>query len=111
VTIIGGEHGRAATRTWSSANDIPPPAELVLLGQHVVTMFPATVLVALPCGVHVSTVARRGAPRWHTPPRPSIFPGAARVMRLTDCRLVMSRSAGLERRIHDGFEGGAARST
>jgi uracil permease len=38
-------------------NDIPPPAQLVLLGlQHVVTMFPATVLVALLCGFHVSTV-------------------------------------------------------
>jgi uracil permease len=38
-------------------NDVPPAAELVLLGlQHVVTMFPASVLVALLCGFHVSTV-------------------------------------------------------
>ena len=38
-------------------NDRPGPARLVLLGlQHVVTMFPATVLVALLCGFHPSTV-------------------------------------------------------
>jgi uracil permease len=38
-------------------NDVPPPAELALLGlQHVVTMFPAAVLVALLCGFHPSTV-------------------------------------------------------
>jgi len=38
-------------------NDIPPPLQLVLLGfQHVLTMFPATVLVAALCGFHVGTV-------------------------------------------------------
>ena len=38
-------------------NDRPPAGRLVLLGlQHVVTMFPATVLVALLCGFHVDTV-------------------------------------------------------
>jgi uracil permease len=38
-------------------NDRPEPVRLCLLGlQHVITMFPATVLVALLCGFHVSTV-------------------------------------------------------
>jgi uracil permease len=38
-------------------NDRPEPVRLILLGlQHVITMFPATVLVALLCGFHVSTV-------------------------------------------------------
>jgi len=38
-------------------NDTPPAGQLVLLGlQHVLTMFPATVLVALLVGFHVSTV-------------------------------------------------------
>jgi uracil permease len=38
-------------------NDTPPPLQLVLLGfQHVLTMFPATVLVAALCGFHVGTV-------------------------------------------------------
>jgi uracil permease len=38
-------------------NDRPGMGRLVLLGlQHVVTMFPATVLVALLCGFHPSTV-------------------------------------------------------
>jgi uracil permease len=38
-------------------NDRPPLGRLALLGlQHVVTMFPATVLVALLCGFHVGTV-------------------------------------------------------
>ncbi|GAB4515656.1 MAG: solute carrier family 23 protein [Anaerolineae bacterium] len=38
-------------------NDVPPLGQLVLLGfQHVLTMFPATVLVALLVGFHVSTV-------------------------------------------------------
>jgi uracil permease len=38
-------------------NDTPEPGRLLLLGlQHVVTMFPATVLVALLCGFHVETV-------------------------------------------------------
>src|SRR5688572_4585685 len=38
-------------------NDTPPPGQLVLLGfQHVLTMFPATVLVAAICGFHVGTV-------------------------------------------------------
>lgn len=38
-------------------NDVPPPLQLVLLGfQHVLTMFPATVLVAALCGFHVGTV-------------------------------------------------------
>jgi uracil permease len=38
-------------------NDVPPPGQLVLLGfQHVITMFPATVFVALLTGFHVSTV-------------------------------------------------------
>lgn len=38
-------------------NDRPPLGKMVLLGfQHVLTMFPATVLVALLVGFHVSTV-------------------------------------------------------
>ena len=38
-------------------NDAPPPGQLVLLGfQHVLTMFPATVLVAALCGFHIGTV-------------------------------------------------------
>jgi uracil permease len=38
-------------------NDQPPPVQLILLGfQHVLTMFPATVLVAALCGFHVGTV-------------------------------------------------------
>lgn len=38
-------------------NETPPPAQLVLLGfQHVLTMFPATVLVAALCGFHIGTV-------------------------------------------------------
>jgi uracil permease len=38
-------------------NDRPELGRLILLGlQHVITMFPATVLVALLCGFHVSTV-------------------------------------------------------
>jgi len=38
-------------------NDRPETGTLVLLGlQHVITMFPAAVLVALLCGFHVSTV-------------------------------------------------------
>ena len=38
-------------------NDRPPTGRLVLFGlQHVLTMFPATVFVALLCGFHVSTV-------------------------------------------------------
>jgi uracil permease len=38
-------------------NDTPPIGQLILLGfQHVLTMFPATVLVALLVGFHVSTV-------------------------------------------------------
>jgi len=38
-------------------NDVPPFGQLVLLGfQHVLTMFPATVLVAALCGFHVGTV-------------------------------------------------------
>lgn len=38
-------------------NDSPPPLQQVLLGfQHVLTMFPATVLVAALCGFHVGTV-------------------------------------------------------
>jgi uracil permease len=38
-------------------DDKPPFGQLVLLGaQHVITMFPATVLVALLCGFHPSTV-------------------------------------------------------
>jgi uracil permease len=52
----------ASSRTDSSVpgylpNDTPPPLQLVLLAfQHIVTMFPATVLVALLVGFHVSTV-------------------------------------------------------
>jgi uracil permease len=52
----------ASSRTDSSVpgylpNDMPPPLQLVLLGlQHVITMFPATVFVALFVGFHVSTV-------------------------------------------------------
>ncbi|MBI5296931.1 MAG: xanthine permease [Chloroflexi bacterium] len=38
-------------------NDTPPMGQMVLLGfQHVLTMFPATVLVAALCGFHVGTV-------------------------------------------------------
>jgi len=38
-------------------NDRPPLGQLILLGlQHVLTMFPATVLVALLCGFHPNTV-------------------------------------------------------
>jgi len=38
-------------------NDQPPFLQMVLLGfQHVLTMFPATVLVAALCGFHVGTV-------------------------------------------------------
>jgi len=38
-------------------NDQPPPIQMALLGfQHVLTMFPATVLVAALCGFHVGTV-------------------------------------------------------
>ncbi|HSJ57941.1 MAG TPA: solute carrier family 23 protein [Anaerolineae bacterium] len=38
-------------------NDVPPPGQIVLLGlQHVLTMFPATVLVALLVGFDVGTV-------------------------------------------------------
>jgi uracil permease len=38
-------------------NDRPAPGRLFLFGlQHVLTMFPATVFVALLCGFHVSTV-------------------------------------------------------
>jgi uracil permease len=38
-------------------NDVPPFGQIVLLGfQHVLTMFPATVLVAALCGFHVGTV-------------------------------------------------------
>ncbi len=38
-------------------NDVPPFGQIVLLGfQHALTMFPATVLVALLVGFHTSTV-------------------------------------------------------
>src|SRR5258706_2967609 len=38
-------------------NDVPPLGQNILLGfQHVLTMFPATVLVAALCGFHVGTV-------------------------------------------------------
>ena len=38
-------------------NDVPPIGQIILLGfQHALTMFPATVLVALLVGFHVSTV-------------------------------------------------------
>ncbi len=38
-------------------NDMPPVGQIILLGfQHALTMFPATVLVALLVGFHVSTV-------------------------------------------------------
>jgi len=38
-------------------NDTPPPLQQILLGfQHVLTMFPATVLVAALCGFHIGTV-------------------------------------------------------
>lgn len=47
----------AASVSGYLPNDRPEPVRLVLLGlQHVITMFPATVLVALLCGFHVSTV-------------------------------------------------------
>ena len=49
-----------ATRTRALGylpNDLPPLGQIVLLGlQHALTMFPATVLVALLVGFHVSTV-------------------------------------------------------
>ena len=38
-------------------NDVPPIGQTILLGfQHVLTMFPATILVALLVGFHTSTV-------------------------------------------------------
>ena len=38
-------------------NDSPPLLQIILLGfQHVLTMFPATVLVAALCGFHIGTV-------------------------------------------------------
>lgn len=38
-------------------NDQPPTGQMILLGfQHVLTMFPATVLVAALCGFHIGTV-------------------------------------------------------
>ena len=38
-------------------NDQPPLGQMILLGfQHVLTMFPATVLVAALCGFHIGTV-------------------------------------------------------
>ena len=38
-------------------NDMPAPTQLVLFGfQHILTMFPATIFVALLCGFHVGTV-------------------------------------------------------
>ena len=38
-------------------NDQPPMGQMILLGfQHVLTMFPATVLVAALCGFHIGTV-------------------------------------------------------
>jgi uracil permease len=47
-------------------NDRPPLGQLILLGlQHVLTMFPATVLVALLCGFHPNTVLLgAGTPNW-----------------------------------------------
>ena len=49
-----------ATKTEVSGylpNDVPEFGRLVVLGlQHVITMFPATVLVSLLCGFHVQTV-------------------------------------------------------
>lgn len=75
ATKKSGKSGKAAparppagaqARTQSAArsklmgylpNDVPPLGQLVLLGfQHVLTMFPATVLVAALCGFHVGTV-------------------------------------------------------
>src|SRR5690349_9936566 len=53
---------RAASAASSSVvgylpNDTPPFGQMILLGfQHVLTMFPATVLVAALCGFHVETV-------------------------------------------------------
>jgi uracil permease len=45
------------TVTGYLPNDQPPPLQTILLGfQHVLTMFPATVLVAALCGFHVGTV-------------------------------------------------------
>ena len=57
-------------------NDQPPPVQMALLGfQHVLTMFPATVLVAALCGCpaadHPRTAVTRRAPHcrgsafWH----------------------------------------------
>src|SRR5262249_37582376 len=38
-------------------NDFPPLPQTILFGfQHILTMFPATVFVALLCGFHVGTV-------------------------------------------------------
>ena len=46
-----------ATRQGYLPNDTPPWGRLILLGlQHVLTMFPATVLVAALTGFHVTTV-------------------------------------------------------
>jgi uracil permease len=52
--------GKMMTKNKDSGylpNDQPPIGQLILLGfQHVLTMFPATVLVAALCGFHVGTV-------------------------------------------------------
>jgi uracil permease len=55
---IGGSAGSGGNAVVGYLpNDSPPFGRLALFGlQHVVTMFPATVLVALLCGFHVDTV-------------------------------------------------------
>ncbi len=56
AAVMEGAHPSSAVSGYLP-NDVPPPAQLVILGfQHVLTMFPATVLVAALCGFHVGTV-------------------------------------------------------
>ena len=48
---------RSRNLTGYLPNDAPPMGQRILLGfQHVLTMFPATVLVAAICGFHIGTV-------------------------------------------------------
>ncbi len=48
---------KEVNKNYYLPNDKPPLGRMLLLGlQHVLTMFPATVLVALLVGFHVSTV-------------------------------------------------------
>jgi uracil permease len=58
MTALSENENRTATRILGYLpNDVPPWWELIILGfQHVLTMFPATVLVALLVGFDVATV-------------------------------------------------------